>query len=211
MYKTAEDELKAELEDELGETNWAVVTRLPASLSRADVEALVAAPTNQKHALLMRVMYATGMRPGEVGDFKWCDVAFDAGTIFIRSGKGDKDRYVCVDDDTLSLLEQWRGKKSVDAEVFGLSGTHIWKVVKKYADATGLTERYNAMGRRVSPQILRHAFGTHCYENGMDLLALQLLMGHAFLETTRVYIHMSLGRVRRDYEKAHEFCKKRKR
>jgi site-specific recombinase XerD len=211
LYKSAEEELKAELEDEVGDMDWAVVTRLPASLSRGDVRTLVAAPTNEKHALLMRVMYSTGMRPGEVCDFKWADVSTEDRSIFVRAGKCDKDRYVCVDDDTLDVLAGFRGRQPLHAAVFGVTAQHIWKVIRKYADATGLTERYAAMDRRVSPHILRHAYATHCYENGMDLFALQLLMGHVFLETTRIYVHMALRRVRRQYDRAHEFSRKRAR
>jgi site-specific recombinase XerD len=156
----------------------------------------------------MRVMYSTGMRPGEAGKFKWCDISSEDLSIFIRTGKGDKDRYVCMDEETLQQLLSFRGQQPLEAKVFNISSVSIWKAVRKYSDSTGLTERYNALGRRVSARMLRHAYATHCYENGMDLDTMQLLLGHTFLETTRVYVEMGLRGVRKQYDKAHELSRK---
>jgi len=60
------------------------------------------------------------------------------------------------------------------------------------------------MGRSFSPHSFRHAFATHCAENGMDLFTLKKLMWHAFLETTELYMAMSMEKARKEYEGSHE-------
>ena len=60
------------------------------------------------------------------------------------------------------------------------------------------------MGRSFSPHSFRHAFATHCSENGMDLFTLKKLMGHTFLETTELYVATNMEKARKEYKKAHE-------
>jgi len=69
---------------------------------------------------------------------------------------------------------------------------------------TGISKRYEAMRRSFSQHSFRHAFTTHCAENGMDLFTPKKLMGHAFLETTELYVATSMEKAKREYEGSHE-------
>ncbi|MHC9539346.1 MAG: tyrosine-type recombinase/integrase [Vulcanimicrobiota bacterium] len=125
-------------------------------------------------------------------------------TIFIRSGKEDKDRYVCADPKTFEMLKIWQGDKGPDALIFEISDRQVQRIVDKYGEMTGISQKYEAMGRSFSPHSFRHAFATHCAENGMDLFTLKKLMGHAFLETTELYVATSMEKAKREYEGSHE-------
>jgi site-specific recombinase XerD len=203
MYADYDAEIRAELADELIEPQWNYALKPPAVLARDDVRLLVAAPRKEQHSLLLRVLYATGMRANEAGTFKWCDVSWAENTIFVRDGKDDKDRVVCADAETLRLLQAWRTDQPLSAEVFGVETMTTWNIMRRYSEATGLLAKYDALNLRLSP----HTFATHCYENGMALDTLQTLLGHVFLETTRIYVHISAAQAAAEYHCTHELAK----
>lgn len=204
MYKNPAEEIQAELADEIGMVALEYITqKLPAVLSREEMRMMLGAPDEPRDRLLLRVLYATGMRAGEAGSFRHCDVSFDNKTIFVRDGKGKKDRYVCADDETFGMLEAWCQDLPMDAEVIGMDRNDVWKVVNAAAKQTGLLDKYTAMNRRLSTHSFRHAFATHCYEGGMDLADLQLLLGHDFIETTAIYVHVGIDHVVRQYDRSH--------
>lgn len=207
MYKSPDEEIQAELADELGVVELKHVRdRLPAVLSRPEVRALIAAPSKERDRLLLRTLYATGMRSGEACNLRWCDVCSDNSSIFIRLGKGEKDRYVGVDPETLAMLQEWRGSKPLDAKIFGLTTVTVGKIYDAAGLATGILEKYVAMNRIFSPHAMRHTYATHMYENGAGLVDLQLLLGHVFIDTTRLYIHVGIAHTLREYQRRHPLC-----
>jgi len=207
-YKSADEELQAEFADEMGMVDLLYVRlKLPAILSRQEMRAFLDAPKLARDRLLLRVLYSTGMRSGEACTFRWCDVSFDNGTIFVRDSKAERDRYVCADEETMRMLRDGRKKAADDVPVFGITTVTVGNVVERTGKATGLLDRFNAMNRRFSPHAIRHTFATHMYENGMGLVDLQILLGHTFIDTTRVYVHVGIAHTMREYHRLHPLCR----
>ena len=99
-------------------------------------------------------------------------------------GKGPKDRDTLSDPGTAQLL---RGRG--DGPLFPLSRMTVWNILRDTAKRTGLWQRYEARGQRVSPHTLRHAYATHCYMAGMPLNCLGKLLGHSHEDDTFIYLH----------------------
>jgi len=99
-YKSPLEEIRHELRELWGGPPYERGDKLPATLSREECRQLMTAYLEGKWAfrnnLISRILYATGLRGEELENLKVCDVLYDQGTIFIRAGKGDKDRYVCA-------------------------------------------------------------------------------------------------------------------
>ena len=197
-YRSALEEIRHELLEIWGGPPYERGDKLPATLSREECRQLMTAYIEGKQAfrnnLISRILYATGMRGEELENLKVCDLLYDQGTIFIRAGKGDKDRYVCCDEETFGLVRQWceEQKKGLADPVIWVSVRQIRRIVEEAGELTGISQKYEAMGRVFSSHSLRHAFATHCYENGIRTLSLKKLMGHEFLATTEIYLYTSM-------------------
>jgi len=177
-------------------------------LTREECKELVAAYKTGKKAarnkLIVRLLYATGMRIEELANLRFCDVFYDNGTIFIREGKGSKDRYVCADPETFEMLRVWQeeGNKSPYDSVPGVKVRQIRRIVETAGDMAGVSQKYDAMGRVFSAHSFRHAFATHLYENGMSIFAIKKLLGHEYLSTTEMYINCTIEQAQKEYEKS---------
>ena len=204
LSPTVAAEIAAELADELGGiAPELAIKRLPAVPTVREVRRLLDCTKEDPRAhLIVRILYATGIRAGELAALHFAHVAFDVGTIFIDSGKGDRDRYVCVDARTLELIRAWQGERALSTPVVGIKTDQIAHVVREFGLRAGLVQKYEGMGRSFSPHSLRHAFATHRHDAGMDLFALQRLLGHQFLSTTLIYVETSMKQLIRQYRKA---------
>jgi integrase/recombinase XerD len=197
-YRSALEEIRHELRELWGGPPYERGDKLPATLAREECHQLMTAYKKGKWAfrnnLVSRIFYATGMRGEELENLKACDLFDSQGTIFIRAGKGDKDRYVCCDEETFKLIRQWceEQKKGLADPVIGLSVRQLRRIVEEAGEITGISQKYAAMDRVFSSHSLRHAFATHCYENGMRTLTLKKMMGHEFLATTEIYLYTSM-------------------
>lgn len=143
--------------------------------------------------LVHRLLYFAGLRSSEVvglcrGDL--CD-----SVLFIRSGKGDRDRYVLVDSVTARLFERY-------ADQLDHSREWVRRRVHEAVEACGLLQEYAALGLRLSPHSLRHCFATHRYEAGMQLALVSHLLGHVLVEDTLTYVRTA----RRQLVSAHARC-----
>ena len=184
--------------------------RLPAVLARSEIhELLEAARPEPRDYLLFRTFYASGMRISEVAGILIADLYLDELKIFVRDGKGDKDRYVLIDPETAQLLKEFTAGRAPKDKVFGIGERQISRVVNEYAEKIGIIQRYEAIGRRFTPHSFRHTAATHLYENGMDLYVLKDLLGHASIAVTREYIHIGIGRQRNAYKMFHPLCLER--
>jgi integrase/recombinase XerD len=178
--------------------------RLPAVLTVAEVERLLAAPnTDEPLAIRDRALlefgYATGARVSELVGLRLQDVRYEDGVARIF-GKGSKERVVPVGRRALGAVALYvreirprfdqgegRGIVFLNARGTPLSRVGAWAIIKRAALVAGLT-------KRVSPHTLRHTFATHLLEGGADLRAVQEMLGHADLGTTQLYTHVD-----RDY------------
>jgi len=197
----------AEIVDELGDEIPGMpfadaIKHLPAVPTVREVRTLLEVAKDDARAyLILRLLYYTGIRVGELAVLRFADVSSDDGTAFVRGGKENKDRYVCVDPKTLGLVRDWQGSKDLSARIVGLQSRQIEKTVHKYGRLAGLVQKYEAMVRSFSPHSLRHAFATHRYDVGMDLYVLMKLLGHRNLETTLIYVETSMRHARKQYRK----------
>lgn len=180
---------------------------LPVSLSLEDVEALLAAPDTStprglRDRTMLEVLYATGLRVSELVGLRVEELHLEAGYLRVV-GKGDKERLVPLGDHARDWLERYlAGRMTQPGVVFltrlgrGMTRQGFHKLIKARALQAGIAAT-------VSPHTVRHAFATHLLERGVDLRALQLMLGHADISTTEIYTHLSRARLARLHAEHH--------
>jgi integrase/recombinase XerD len=187
--------------------------RLPAVLTVAEVERLLAAPNTDeplasRDRALIEFAYATGTRVSEFVGLKLQDVLYEDGLVRVF-GKGAKERIVPVGRRALGALALYvreirprfdrgagRGMVFLNARGTPLSRVGAWAIIKRAARQAGIT-------KRVTPHTLRHTFATHLLEGGADLRAVQEMLGHADLATTQVYTHVDREYLRTVHKSYH--------
>jgi integrase/recombinase XerD len=169
--------------------------KLPVVLSPEEVARLIEATLHPMHRTMLMVLYGTGIRRTEASLLKVSDIDSQRMVIHIRQGKGSQDRDVPLRPKLLEALrEYWRWKKPKDylfPSTIGHRGLEkpisdhtVWNICKEAAVRAGIQ-------KKMGPHTLRHSFATHHMEAGTDLRTIQLLLGHAHLEHTTVYLHLS--------------------
>ena len=165
--------------------------KLPVILSPAEVKRLLETPRNLSHRTILTTMYAAGPRVSEVATLKASDIDSGRGLIWIRGGKGRKDRQALLPPKLLELLRVYFRWKRPQQWLFPggkpnqpISTKSIFLACRKAAQKAGIS-------KAVHPHSLRHAFATHLLEAGVDLRTIQLLLGHSKLETTARYLHVA--------------------
>lgn len=167
----------------------------------------------ERDSLAVLLLYTCGLRLAELVGIDRGDVAADGRSIVVR-GKGDKERTVplleCVREKMLHYLDVIErqnicisGEKALFLTRKGerISRSAVYRLVRKQLAEAGV------QGKK-SPHVLRHTFATHLMNGGADMREIQELMGHASLQTTQVYTHNSIARLREAYAKAHPREKK---
>lgn len=165
----------------------------PEILSEDEVKSLIDVATNVKHRTAIMLLYTTGIRVMELINLTWDCVDKKTMRIYIRQGKGKKDRQVKL---TESMLRQFiLYCKALDLRCFN-GKDFIFKGKSKTKDCyskrsvAAFLERYAleaGIKKKVTPHLLRHAFGTHQLERGTDSLKIKKMMGHNSLRTTETY------------------------
>jgi site-specific recombinase XerD len=165
--------------------------KLPVILNRSELKILFATPTLLKHRILLTLIYSAGLRGGEVINLKIGDIDFERKTIHIRQSKYKKDRIVPLSDVMAQGL-----RKYLSAE-----NPYIWLFNGKEPDG-----RYSVRGlawvmrealkktsitKDVNLHSLRHAYATHLLEEGLNIVTLKDLLGHAEIATTMIYLHVA--------------------
>ncbi len=194
--------------------SWKV---LPKSLAESEVAAMlertgVAARAADADAMALRdhaileLLYAGGLRVGEICSLKVEDVRLDQQRAQVR-GKGDKERIVPLGRQACVALQIYleRGRpglvkagagmqRSMFLSVRGKALTRqwVWEMVRSCSD-----------GKQASPHMLRHSCATHMVEHGADLRSVQTFLGHADIATTQVYTHVALGHLKAVHRKHH--------
>ncbi len=187
--------------------------RLPGVLSSQEVERLLAiprpaTPLEWRDAAMLELMYASGLRVSELVGLRLSDLDLSVGIIHVL-GKGDKERLVPVGEAAAQSLRTYltRGRPELERRrasphlFLGRHGRRLtrqmfWQIFKRAARAAGIV-------KRVTPHTLRHSFATHLLENGADLRAVQLMLGHADIGTTEIYTHVSRAHLKAIYDKCH--------
>lgn len=165
--------------------------KLPLILSREEVKALLQAPRSLRHRTMLAVLYGSGLRVAEAAQLKVSDIDTPRNVLWVRLGKGSKDRQTLLSPRLLDLLRgYWRAERPVEWLFPGadpnrpISPKAIYLACRNAAQLAGLS-------KPVHPHSLRHAFATHLLEAGTNLRCIQILLGHANLETTARYLQVA--------------------
>ena len=187
--------------------------RLPAVLNDEHVRLILAAPSDELDAHVLRdrailtLLYATGMRAGELAGLNACDVNFNLGIVRVM-GKGGKERIVPAAQAALDAVRQYiqTDRAAAAADTTGrlllsrtgkpLAREDVYRTVRKYV-------RRAAVRGRVTPHTLRHAFATHLLAHGADLRSVQEMLGHADISTTQIYTHVDAERLKSIHRQFH--------
>ena len=186
---------------------------LPDVLAPEDVARILEAPpaddaTGIRDRAVLELLYACGLRVSELVGLDTDRVDLDGQQVRVI-GKGNKERRVPMGDEARERLHryrvgprtEWTAGKPVAAVFVSRRGRRmtresVWHLVRRWAEAVGVSER-------VTPHTFRHSFATHLLEGGADLRVVQALLGHASISTTQLYTHLTGERVREVYARAH--------
>jgi integrase/recombinase XerD len=186
---------------------------LPKSLTEAEVESLLTAPTvsdplGNRDRTMLEVLYATGLRVSELVSLRVDQVNMTQGVLRVL-GKGNRERLIPLGEEAVRWLGTFVG--SPRAEILldrstdylfptrrgdRMTRQAFWHIIKRYARKAGVN-------RDLSPHTLRHAFATHLLNHGADLRVVQMLLGHSDLSTTQIYTHVARERMKELHAEHH--------
>jgi len=170
--------------------------RLPEFLTQEETVRLLDPISNQKHQLMITLLYATGMRAGELVSLKVRDFEFNQNYGWVRQGKGGKDRLFIIPLKLKSELLDWIEKQKLgpDNWLFTGFGTEHISTATIQAIVKGATRKAKIC-KHVHPHTLRHSFATHLIEDEYAVTDIQPLLGHSSPETTMTYVHLASPRM----------------
>ena len=142
--------------------------------------------------LIVRTIYATGVRVSELCNMNVEDIDFDEHTIRIR-GKGDKIRTVFVDDDTLTDILKLTGNRIVGPVFIGQQGKNISSRAIQH-----IFKNYAPSG--ITPHKIRHSYASELYKRSKNLRVVQENLGHTSIKTTEIYLHTDIDERRQVYQ-----------
>jgi len=179
--------------------------KLPDTLSIEDIDNLISAidltkeyngvRIGERNRAILETLYSCGLRVSELTNLKISDLFFDEGFIKV-TGKGNKQRFVPIGPNTQKYIDIWKEIRShitihpehkdtlfLNNRGKQLTRAMIFTIIKNLAKDINLN-------KIISPHTLRHSFATHLLENGADLRAIQLMLGHESITTTEIYMHV---------------------
>ncbi|MEK6450669.1 MULTISPECIES: site-specific tyrosine recombinase XerD [unclassified Myroides] len=181
--------------------------KLPDTLSLEEIDLLIGAidqstPEGFRNKVMLEVLYSCGLRVSELVGLRLSDLFFEEGFIRVI-GKGSKHRFVPIDEHSMELItlyvntirSQYTVKKESSDIVFlnrrgaQLTRAMIFTIIKRLAVEVELN-------KNISPHTFRHSFATHLLENGADIRAIQVMLGHESITTTEIYTHITTERLR---------------
>lgn len=183
--------------------------RIPKVLGVEDVETLLSRPEGKyslRDSAILEIFYSSGLRVSELVNIRIRDINFEAGFITIM-GKGSKERVVPVNEYTLGTIKKYI--EELRPEILNKRTSHflflrkggmpmtrqrVFQLVKKYS---------KGLSCAVSPHTLRHCFASHLLDGGVDLRALQKMLGHTDISTTQIYTKVTPDRLRKIHKKYH--------
>ena len=170
-------------------------TKLPEVLNKTEVKQLLSAPKYLKHRLILGVLYGCGLRSYELCNLKLADIDFERNTVLVKKQKGKRDRIVPLSKHLKRGLQKYIATENPEEWLFnsqitkegklqGISPSGIRWVVKENRSKVDTH-------KKIVPHTLRHTYATHLLEEGLNMLSLKELLGHARIETTLIYLHIA--------------------
>lgn len=165
--------------------------KLPNVLSKEEVKAILDTPTNIKHKAMLSLIYACGLRCGEILSLKPNDIDSKRNILHVKNAKGQKDRIVPLSEKIIVLLREYY--KATKPKYYLFEGQtkgnrydarSLQNVLKQSIAKTKIT-------KPVTLHWLRHSYATHLLESGTDLRYIQEILGHNSSKTTEIYTHVS--------------------
>ena len=170
--------------------------KAPVVLSQEEVARLLEAAPSLKYKAALSVAYGAGLRVSEVANLKVSDIDSDRIMLRVEQGKGQRDRYVMLSPQLLELLRDWW--RAARPPVWLFPGQNPINPItpRQLNRAVTAAKTLAGISKRISPHTLRHSFATHLLEQGVDIRVIQVLLGHAKLETTALYTRVAVNTVR---------------
>jgi len=169
-----------------------VPEKLPVVLTKEETKKLIDAIKNQKHQLMICLMYSSGIRVSELINLKIRDLELEKNYGYVRNGKGGKNRLIVLSKNLIPAIKKLIQKENLKENNFLFQSNRgkkynirsIQQIIKK-------ANKIAKINKKISPHILRHSFATHLVENGYDISNIQAMLGHKSPETTMIYTHIA--------------------
>lgn len=163
------------------------------SLTENEVKALFQATKEPLIILIFKTLYYTGLRVSECVNLTVNCIDFTNDVILVKSGKGNKDRIIPMNAKLKPLLQEyvigWRIRKGTDRFFCTKSGGICPSYINRKLKISANEAKIN---KHVTAHILRHSFASNLLKNGVDILRIQKLLGHASIKTTSIYTHTNI-------------------
>ena len=184
-------------------------------LSQEDALRLVEAPDlsnalGVRNRAILEVFYATGIRRQELLSLDMDDISFDERTLRVERGKGGNTRIVPFGVHAAQATERYLRwvrptflREGVDEGALFVSCRGRRLDRQTLAEIVARAARSAGIGRHVTPHALRHSCATHMLDGGADLRCIQMLLGHSSLDSTQIYTHVSMRRLKEVYAFSH--------
>ena len=165
--------------------------RLPMILSKEEISKILSLEKNPKHRLLLMLVYSSGLRVSEVVALKKEHIDLSRKVIYIRLGKGRKDRSTLLSEKAAKYIVDYYKYFNIDKWIFPGQPSTKHLSIRSAQSIFDKAVRRAAIPKEISIHSLRHTFATHLLENGTDIRYIQALLGHANLRTTERYTHVA--------------------
>lgn len=165
--------------------------KIPDILTRDEVQLLLNSCNNLRDKAILMTMYSSGLRLSEVTNLKVCDIDSENMQLFIKNGKGNKDRYAILSQTNLECLREYWKQYRPEEWLFysrNKTGKHITE--RAAQDVFKSAKINSGITKNISSHTLRHSFATHLLENGTNIFYIKQLLGHASISSTCVYLHL---------------------
>ncbi len=167
-------------------------TKLPIILNRSELKELFKAPKLLKHRIVLTLAYSAGLRSQELIKLRISDIDFERKTIHIRQSKYKKDRIVPLSDFIAKGIKKYLAVENPDTWLFNgkeingqYSGNGLSWIMREAMKKTSIKKHVNLHS-------LRHSYATHLLEDGINILIIKQLLGHANITTTMIYLHVAI-------------------